>query len=350
MTMDLPLDKTDMLGVRPTQGTFGIHDARVIAPGDPYRSVLPYRMSKLGGGRMPHVGSTEVDRAGVDLIFDWIAGMPKAGTADESASKRRGAELADLERLRHEDQPKVRAETIDRLLKSTSAALMLQRSIDDKTLPAPVAALAIEKGATYDDAGVRDLFEGFLPSERRIKRLGSSVRASDLLSMPGDAARGKSVFFATAGVQCRNCHKVGGEGSDVGPDLTTIGKKYDRAQILESILEPSKLIEPKYVTYLAETKDGRVWSGIVAEKTDKDVVLKDAQNKVVRLPASDVEHLAAQGQSMMPELLLRDMTAQQVGRPAGVSRLAEVNLQAFRPSTRPAVVPRTRWPGMCGWD
>ena len=82
--------------------------------------------------------------------------------------------------------------------------------------------------------------------------------------------------------------------------------------MLESILEPSKLIDPKYVTYLVETKDGRVLSGLLAGRDEKEVVLKDAQNKVLRLPVSDVEQLVTQQQSLMPELLLRDMTAQQV--------------------------------------
>ena len=201
---------------------------------------------------------------------------------------------------------------VDRLLTSTSAAWMLMRSIDDGTLPSSAASLVIEKGARHDEVSIRDLFERFLPADRRVKRLGSLVQVDQLLSIPGDATRGKQVFFNTAGVQCQNCHRVGQDGTEVGPDLTTIGEKYNRGQLLESILEPSKLIDPKYVTYLVETKDGRVLSGLLADRDEEEVVLKDAQNKVLRLPASDVEQLVTQQQSLMPELLLRDMTAQQV--------------------------------------
>ena len=60
---DLPLDQTRTVDVRPIQGTFNIDNARIIAPGDPARSVLYYRISKLGGGRMPRVGSNQVDVA-----------------------------------------------------------------------------------------------------------------------------------------------------------------------------------------------------------------------------------------------------------------------------------------------
>ena len=311
MTIDLPLDKTDMLGVRPMQGSFGIHDARVIAPGDPYRSVLFYRMSKLGSGRMPHIGSTEIDGKGVDLIFDWLSKIPNPAPPDASAVKRREGELADLKTLGRDGSPK-QGEIVDRLLKSTSAALMLSRTIDRKAVSSSVAAIAIEKGARHEEVSIRDLFEKFLPPDQRVQRLGSMVAAAEILAKPGVAARGKQVFFNTAGVSCKNCHRIAQDGAEVGPELTLIGKKYDRAQLLESILEPSKFIDPKFVTYLLETKDGVVMSGLLLERNAKEVVLKDAQNKVVRLPVSEIEHLATQQQSLMPELLLRDMTAQQV--------------------------------------
>ena len=65
-------------------------------------------------------------------------------------------------------------------------------------------------------------------------------------------------------------------GVGVGPDLTKIGAKYDKAGLLEQILEPSKTIDPAFAAYLLETKDGRVVSGLAVEKTANDVVLKDS--------------------------------------------------------------------------
>src|SRR5207244_4146182 len=105
---------------------------------------------------------------------------------------------------------------------------------------------------------VQDLFERFLPDDQRVKRLGSAIKPEQILSLKGDAARGKELFFKAAGLQCANCHAIAGTGSTLGPDLTEIGKKYSRTQILESILEPSKSIDPKYVTYLLEATDGQV--------------------------------------------------------------------------------------------
>ena len=82
--------------------------------------------------------------------------------------------------------------------------------------------------------------------------------------------------------------------------------------MLQHVLEPSKFIEPKYVSYLMETVEGRVFAGLLESKTDGEVVLRDAQNKLHHVKAEDVELLAPQRNSLMPELLLRDMTRQQV--------------------------------------
>ena len=119
------------------------------------------------------------------------------------------------------------------------------------------------------------------------------------------------MFFKSAGLQCANCHRVNGTGSTLGPDLSQIGKKATRSQILESLLEPSKQIEPAYVAYLLETTDGKFTTGLLASKTDKEVVLKVVGDKEVRVPAAKVERLAPQPKSLMPELLLRDLTAEQ---------------------------------------
>jgi putative heme-binding domain-containing protein len=315
MHYDLPLDKTDMVGVRPTLGTFGMHGAQVIAAGDPFRSVLVYRMAKLGGGRMPHIGSTEVDRAGVELISDWVRQIPagqEESQAAETAAKIRDAEAAAIEQLQTANGLSQQSEHIERLLSSTSGALRLLQSIDRNLLSDEARTLVVESATRHEDVSIRDLFERFLPPEKRIQRLGGSVRPEQILALSANPERGRKVFFETAGIQCKSCHRIGIEGREVGPDLSTIGKKLDRAGLLESMLEPSKRIDPQYVAYLAETDDGRLTTGLLLKKDADEVVLRDAQGREVRIPTDQIEQLVPLRQSLMPELLLRDMTAQQV--------------------------------------
>lgn len=75
---------------------------------------------------------------------------------------------------------------------------------------------------------------------------------------------------------------------------------------------PSKTIEPQYATFQLETKDGRVSSGLAVERIKDVVVLKDAQGKTFKVRSDDVERIVHQSRSLMPDLLLRDLTAQQV--------------------------------------
>jgi uncharacterized repeat protein (TIGR03806 family) len=78
----LDLKDTGTIDALPTHGTFDIANARLLAPGAPERSLIFQRMTKLGLGRMPHVGSLVVDDKGVQLIRDWIKGLPDQAKAD----------------------------------------------------------------------------------------------------------------------------------------------------------------------------------------------------------------------------------------------------------------------------
>src|SRR5690606_10039921 len=95
-----------------------------------------------------------------------------------------------------------------------------------------------------------------------------------------------------------------------GPELSNIGKKYERAALLETILLPSKAISHEYRPYLLETTGGQVYAGFLIEKTDQHIVLRDVNRQQVRVPAAEVEALIEQQKSLMPELVLSEITAQ----------------------------------------
>jgi len=301
----LSLEKTNLLQARPTQGTFGIHRAEVLGAGDPSRSVLLYRMAKLGRGHMPYIGSSEVDVAGVLMLREWIASLPGETSNSDSGRSLR------------EDRANVVSNGQDEaglteLLSTTSGALRLLDVIDSGLLSPARREQAITLAAQHADVQIRDLFERFLPEERRAQRLGASIDPIAILQVNGDADRGRELFFNAAGVQCKNCHRIRDQGRELGPDLSEIGKRLQRSELLESILEPSKRIDPKYVTHLVETSDGRVLTGVLVERTNDAIRLKDAQAKEILIAIKDVQFTAPQQKSLMPELQLQDMTADQV--------------------------------------
>jgi uncharacterized repeat protein (TIGR03806 family) len=316
LRFDLPLDKTKTIGQRPIQGTFNISGARIIAPSDPAGSVLYYRIAKLGGGRMPRVGSQQVDERAIRMIHDWIARMPADGSSNGAPSPTKNApeDRAAIESLRQGDRlsPSDRTTAISRLALSTRGALMLLALIDQGPSSESLKRDVVSITKNSPLVEVRDLFERFIPEQERTKRLGDVINRAAILALPGDSARGLSVFTTNSAAQCKSCHKAGDIGETVGPDLTKIGSKYDKAALLDQILEPSKTIDPAYVTHLVETKDGKLISGLLVQRTNDAVVLKDAQGKINRIAAAEIDQFAPQSRSLMPELLLRDMTAQQV--------------------------------------
>jgi uncharacterized repeat protein (TIGR03806 family) len=306
LTHDVELDKAKLIDVRPSQGTFGLADARLVAPHDPLASVLLYRISKTGGGRMPRIGSELVDEQAVAMVAEWIAEMPSAehGSASLGSHAFDDGEIATLKT----GSPEQRAAAVQDLTSTTRGAFMLARSIEDNEITGKPREEVLAIAAQHPQSEVRDLFERFVPASERVQRLGTSVDAARLLAMSGNAEQGREFFFRDGTATCKSCHKIAGQGVEIGPDLSQIGKKYPRAELLTHILEPSKLIDPKYVPYVLETTEGKVLSGLLVEKTDEAVRLRDTKNEEVKVPANEIELLVPQQKSLMPELLLRDMT------------------------------------------
>jgi putative heme-binding domain-containing protein len=298
------IGQTRTIGVPPMQGAFGIDDARIIAPGAPERSVLFYRIAKTGAGRMPRLGSRRVDEAAVRLIADWIARMPQ-GSPDPMAA-RDAALMASL-REPATDRPVALRPCAD----STRSALALIRRIAQDGFPEPARRELVALGKNAHRAEVRDLFERFVPDSERVKRLGDSIDPEAILALTGDAARGRRWYFEGSETACKSCHRVGTGGNDLGPPLDAIGSKYSKRELLGQIVEPSREIDPKYAAHAVATRAGQVHVGLLVEKTELAVVLRDAQDRTIRILAADIEQHVTQPVSLMPQGLLRELTAQQ---------------------------------------
>ncbi|HEY2253645.1 MAG TPA: PQQ-dependent sugar dehydrogenase, partial [Planctomycetaceae bacterium] len=181
---DLPLAETRVLGTRPSQGTFGIYEAKIVSPGDPFGSVLYFRMAKLGPGHMPYIGSSVVDQRGLELIHDWIRQLP-ARPGDQSLLEKL-TELDEAELSRQKEAGiKERSRLIDELLTNSNRAALLSRAVQQGKLMDSTRAAVVETAAKHGDAAIRDLFESFVPEEKRVKRLGESVKTADLLKLAG---------------------------------------------------------------------------------------------------------------------------------------------------------------------
>jgi putative heme-binding domain-containing protein len=104
---------------------------------------------------------------------------------------------------------------------------------------------------------------------------------------------------------------VEGRGTSVGPELSAIGASRSREDLLESLLAPSRRIEPKFATYVALTEDGQSVSGLLVRRDAAAVVLRDGQGKDVTLPAAGVQKLQPSRTSLMPDGQMASLTAQE---------------------------------------
>ncbi|MCP4766947.1 MAG: c-type cytochrome [Gammaproteobacteria bacterium] len=131
----------------------------------------------------------------------------------------------------------------------------------------------------------------------------------------GTATFGRNIFLHNAQVQCLRCHRVDNNGtSRVGPDLSDVGRRLSREQIVESIVKPSAKIAKGYEQTKLLTADGRVISGIIGEETNESITIlpinlttdhagnssgSDAPG--ITIPLDEIEERVQSSKSGMPD-------------------------------------------------
>ena len=236
----------------------------------------------------------------------------------------RGQLLAALGRL---EQPEVAAAVLAHFgqlepeLKPRAVELLTQRPTWSRELLAAVADKKVEKDALNlnqlrriasfkDDAlqkELRDVY-GAIREGRDPQRELLVGRMRDFLrGTPGDPHKGQAVFKKL----CAQCHKIHGEGADVGPDITLNGRN-NWEQLLSNVFDPSLVIGPGYQARQLVTTDGRVLTGLAAEESEQRVVLKVQGGKIETIPRDQIEAYKVSELSMMPEDLEKQLTPQEI--------------------------------------
>jgi len=125
------------------------------------------------------------------------------------------------------------------------------------------------------------------------------------LLLKGNANRGRPLFLT----KCASCHRVNGEGNDLGPTLA-IAKTLGKEQMLASILEPNARVAPRYDTHVALLRDGQTVVGVLKAQTDSSMVLDQPGWGRTVLPFANVISRQSGSWSVMPEGLEQGMTTQ----------------------------------------
>jgi putative heme-binding domain-containing protein len=123
----------------------------------------------------------------------------------------------------------------------------------------------------------------------------------------GDATNGEKVFQRI----CAQCHKIHGQGNDVGPEITHNGRaSFD--QLLSNVFDPNLVIGAGYRAVVVVTNQGRVLTGLLAEDNPQRVVLKIQGGKIETVPRSDIDTVRISNISLMPEQIENQMTSKEI--------------------------------------
>ncbi len=240
------------------------------------------------------------------------------------ATEFRGAILASLGRL---DDPKIaplvlraypkldpslQPRAVELLTQRTSWSRALMEAVGKGVVPASAVNVnQIRRLLGSKDAELSKLVKERWGILRETRNPAREHVIRDVCAMlrktPGDAAAGSKIFQRI----CGQCHKIYGEGQDVGPEITLNGRS-SYEQLLSNVFDPSLVIGAAYQATILATTDGRVLTGLLVEKSPDRVVLKTQGGKVETIPARQIEEVKTSALSLMPEDLEKQLSAREL--------------------------------------
>lgn len=183
------------------------------------------------------------------------------------------------------------------------AQLLLAR-LREGSFPADLLPLAEKSITANPDIGIRSQAMNYFATLRQEVHLS----VADVAALEGDASRGKQAFIKTCGA----CHSVAGSGGVAGPDLTDINAKFDKAALLDAIINPGAGIVFGYEAWTITTSDGASYYGFLVADGDNTVVIRDlAGNRHTLATAAVTSRVKEQG-SVMPTPAALGMSGEEI--------------------------------------
>jgi putative membrane-bound dehydrogenase-like protein len=133
---------------------------------------------------------------------------------------------------------------------------------------------------------------------------GKTFSIDAIARLHGDTEAGKTIFATI----CSSCHRVGNTGNNVGPELTTIGKKFDKIALLDAIINPSAAIVFGYEPWMVNTKDGESVFGFLISENKHSLVIKDISGNKHVIGKDIISSKKKQEKSLMPDPVTAGVT------------------------------------------
>ncbi len=204
--------------------------------------------------------------------------------------------------------PAVRAEVIEALLgrpERTRALLDAVRAgfVPPAQIPPARRTLLMR----HTDPAIREAASAIFAAGAPGPRQEAVARYRKALELPADRQRGGPVFRR----ECATCHRLAGEGHDVGPNLETVQNR-TADELLVHILDPNREVSPNYIEYVVALADGRVTTGVIADETATSITLRRPEGAQETILRREIDELSSTGHSLMPEGLEQRINLQEM--------------------------------------
>ncbi|HET6573192.1 MAG TPA: c-type cytochrome, partial [Fimbriiglobus sp.] len=205
--------------------------------------------------------------------------------------------------------PSVRREVLEQLSAVPARVAALLDAVEKgQVKPADVEPTRIAQLKAHRNAAVRRRAAQVFAGQGGADRAKVIAAYRPALDLAGTADHGQAVFKQ----QCAACHKLAGEGHEVGPDLLAVVPGKSGEDLLTALLDPNREVDPRYLNYLANTLDGRSLTGVIVAETSAAITLRRSDGAEDTVRRADIDTLKSSGLSLMPEGLEKTVTRQDV--------------------------------------
>lgn len=223
-----------------------------------------------------------------------VGGYQEAGVASLVLNVWKG--LSPQLRNRAAETVLSRPEWVDQFLDSIEAGQVARSDID----PSRVQLLK-----QHPQKEIAQRVEKIFTGTRLSTRTEVVQRYQPALKKVGDVTRGKLVFKKN----CSACHRLESVGNAIGADLEGVRQR-GLAAVMLNILDPNREVKPRYLTYIVETTEGRILTGMIASETANSLTIRRVDGTTVSVLRVEIEDLRSTGLSFMPEGLEKMIDAE----------------------------------------
>jgi len=193
-------------------------------------------------------------------------------------------------------------------IKSPEGDALLSGLLDKAVANSAPAELHLD---ILDAVGSREPLKSSLKKYDDARPKGDDLAPWRETLVGGDAARGRDIFINKAAVSCQRCHRLDGEGGDVGPAINGIAGKQKRDYLLEAIALPNKQIAKGFESVLITNLDGKSFNGVLKFEDAKEVRLITPEGQLITVKKEEIDERRAT-KTAMPEDVVQKLTKQEL--------------------------------------